>query len=125
MVPQRILVVDDTPLNRELAADLLEAAGYAVLQAEDGTGLIERVKRDRPELILLDLKLPGVDGFALARQLKADPATRAVPIVALTADLMPEKQGRALEAGCAAYLRKPLDAGELLQAVTRLLGPKA
>lgn len=125
MALQTVLVVDDTPLNRELAADLLEAAGYAVLQAEDGTGLIERVKRDRPELILLDLKLPGVDGFTLARQLKADPATRAVPIVALTADLMPEKQGRALEAGCAAYLRKPLDAGELIQTVTRLLSPKA
>ena len=120
-----ILVVDDVPINRELAVDLLEAAGYAVLQAEDGAGLIERVKRDRPDLILLDLKLPGVDGFTLARRLKADPATRAVPIVALTADLMPEKRGRALEAGCAGYLRKPLDAGELIQAVTRLLGPRA
>ena len=75
-----ILVVEDDPLSRELVADLLEAAGYTVLQAEDGVGLVERVKRERPALILLDLQLPGVDGFTLARQLKADPEPRAIPL---------------------------------------------
>jgi CheY-like chemotaxis protein len=122
MPPRTVLVVDDHPLNRELAGDVLEAAGYTVLQAEDGDGLLQRVKRERPDVILLDLRLPGLDGFTLARQLKADPATRRIPVVAVTADLMPERQGRALAAGCDGYLRKPLDARELLEAVSRLIG---
>lgn len=121
MPPRTVLVVDDTPLNRELANDVLATAGYTVLEAEDGNGLLERVKRERPDIILLDLKLPGVDGFTLARQLKADPAIRRIPIVAATADVMPEKQGRALTAGCDAYVRKPLNAKDLLQLVARLL----
>lgn len=120
-----ILVVDDHPLNRELVADLLEPAGYTVLQAEDGTGLVARVQRERPDLILLDLKLPGPDGFTLARQLKAHSETRGVPVVAVTADLLPDKQAWALEAGCDGYLRKPLDPQELFEVVTRLLGRTA
>ncbi len=121
MPPRTVLVVDDHPLNRELAADVLGMAGYTVLEAGDGGDLLERVKRERPDLILLDLKLPGEDGFTLARRLKADPATKAIPVVALTADLMPEKQGRALAAGCAAFLRKPLNPTELLELISRLL----
>lgn len=125
MAHQTILVVDDHPLNRELVADLLESAECTVLQAEDGVGLIERVKREKPDLILLDLKLPGPDGFTLARQLKTDPATRAVPIVALTADLLPDKRAWALEAGCDGFLRKPVDARELVETVARFLQRKA
>lgn len=125
MAHQTILVVDDHPLNRELVADLLDSADCTVLQAEDGVGLIERVKREKPDLILLDLKLPGPDGFTLARQLKADPATRAVPIVALTADLLPDKRAWALKAGCDGFLRKPVDARELVETVARFLGGKA
>lgn len=125
MSRRTILVVDDHPLNRELLADLLEPAGYTVLQAEDGTGLLERVQRERPDLILLDLKLPGLDGFTLARQLKAHSGTRGVPVVAITADLLPDKQAWALEAGCDGYLRKPLDPQELFEVVTRMLGRTA
>ena len=75
----KILVVEDNPLNRELVVDVLEAAGYTVLQAEDGVGILERVKQEQPHLILLDLQLPGMDGFTIARQLAADPATRRIP----------------------------------------------
>ena len=121
MPPRTVLVVDDHPLNRELAADVLGMAGYTVLEAGDGGDLLERVKRERPNLILLDLKLPGEDGFTLARRLKADRATKAIPVVALTADVMPEKQGRALAAGCAVYLRKPINATDLLEVISRLL----
>jgi len=121
MPPRTVLVVDDHPLNRELAADVLGMAGYTVLEAGDGGDLLERVKRERPNLILLDLKLPGEDGFTLARRLKADRATKAIPVVALTADVMPEKQGRALAAGCAAFLRKPLNPTDLLEVISRLL----
>lgn len=122
MARRTILVVEDNPLNRELVVDLLEAAGYTVLQAEDGLGLLERVKQEQPDLILLDLQLPGVDGFTLARQLKADPETQAIPLIAMTAYAMPGDQAQALEAGCNGYLPKPLNTKELLQTITRILG---
>jgi len=117
-----ILVVEDNPLNRELVVDLLEGAGYAVLQAEGGVGLLERVKAAQPGLILLDLQLPGLDGVTLARQLKANPATREIPVLAMTAYARLEDQERAMEAGCDGYLRKPLDTQGFLQAVARHLG---
>ena len=122
MAHRTILVVEDNPLNRELVVDLLEGAGYTVLQADEGVGLLERVKAGQPGLILLDLQLPGLDGVTLARQLKADPATREIPVVAMTAYARLEDQERAMEAGCDGYLRKPLDTQGFLQAVARHLG---
>ena len=122
MAHQTVLVVEDNPLNRELVVDLLEGAGYTVLQADEGVGLLERVKAGQPGLILLDLQLPGLDGVTLARQLKADPATREIPVLAMTAYARLEDQERAMEAGCDGYLRKPLDTQGFLQAVARHLG---
>ena len=121
MARRVILVVEDNPFNRELVVDLLQAAGYTVLQAEDGVGLPERVKQERPDLILLDLHLPGVDGITLARHLKADPETRGIPLLALTADARQEKQARALEAGFEGYLTKPLDTNGLVQTIGQIL----
>ena len=117
-----VLVVEDDPLSRELVLDLLAAAGYAVLQVEDGVGLLERVRRERPALILLDLQLPGVDGFTLARQLTADPLTRGTPLLAATAHAQPEVVALALQAGCVAVLSKPLDMQGLVSTVARLVG---
>jgi len=122
MAHRPILVVEDNPLNRELVVDLLEGAGYTVLQADEGVGLLERVKAAQPGLILLDLQLPGLDGVTLARQLKADRATREIPVLAMTAYARLEDQERAMEAGCDGYLRKPLDTQGFLQAVARHLG---
>lgn len=122
MAHRTILVVEDNPLNRELVVDLLEGAGYTVLQAEGGVGLLDRVKAAQPGLILLDLQLPGLDGVTLARQLKADRATREIPVLAMTAYARLEDQERAMEAGCDGYLRKPLDTQGFLQAVARHLG---
>jgi len=122
MIHRTILVVEDNPLNRELVVDLLEGAGYTVLQADEGVGLLERVKAAQPGLILLDLQLPGLDGVTLARQLKADRATREIPVLAMTAYARLEDQERAMEAGCDGYLRKPLDTQGFLQAVARHLG---
>ena len=119
---EKILVVEDNQLNRELIVDLLEAAGYAVLQADDGLGFLERVKRERPALVLLDIQLPGVDGFTLVRQLKADAETRGIPVIVTTAYARAESRAQALAAGCDGYLPKPLDTQELVQAVARLLG---
>ncbi len=117
-----ILVVEDHPLNRELVVDLLEAAGYTVRQAADGRGLLARVQTERPGLILLDLQLPGVDGLTLARQLTADPATRRIPLLAMSAYAQPEEEAQAMAAGCAGFLAKPLDTRALVQTVSRLLG---
>ena len=117
-----ILVVEDHPLNRELVVDLLEAAGYTVRQAADGRGLLERVQVERPALILLDLQLPGVDGFTLARQLTAEPATRDIPVLATSAFAHPEEQAQAMAAGCRGVLAKPLDTRAVIATVARLLG---
>jgi two-component system, cell cycle response regulator DivK len=116
-----ILIVEDNHVSRELAIELLTAAGYIVLEAEDGRGLIERVKRERPNLILMDLQLPHIDGLTLTRQLKADAETREIPVVMATAYTQPEQEAMALEAGCAGYLTKPLDVQILRKTVARLL----
>lgn len=117
-----ILVVEDNQASRELAVELLTAAGYIVLEAEDGLGLIERVKRERPNLILMDLQLPHIDGLTLTRQLKADAETREIPVLAATAYTQPEQKVRVLEAGCADYLTKPLDIKAVLSTIARFLG---
>lgn len=117
-----ILVVEDHPVHLELAVDLLEAAGYTVLQAEDGSGLVDRVKAARPDLIILDLQLPGVDGLTLARELTADPACRQIPVLAVSAFATPGGQAQVKAAGCAGFLTKPLDTRGLVQTVARVLG---
>ena len=122
MAHQTIMVVEDNPLNRELVVDLLEGAGYTVLQADGGVGLLERVKLGLPALVLLDLQLPGLDGVTLAAQLKADPATREIPVLVMSAYARLEDQERAKAAGCDGYLCKPLDTQGLLQSIARLLG---
>lgn len=122
MKPKTVLIVDDHPLSRELVVDLLEPAGYTVLQAEDGLGLLERAQAERPDLILLDLQLPGVDGFTLARQLTAHPATRQIPILAMSAHASPEKRAQVMAAGFAEFLTKPLDTQAVLKTVARFLG---
>lgn len=122
MANNTILVVEDHPLSRELVVELLTTLGYTVLEAEDGRGLLERVRRERPNLILLDLHLPGLDGFALTRDLKADPITQGIPILAVSAYGRPEVQAQALAAGCCGFLAKPFDTRGFLATVARLLG---
>ncbi|WP_337286373.1 response regulator [Candidatus Methylomirabilis sp.] len=121
MTRDAILIVEDHEVSRELAVALLTAAGYTVLEAEDGRGLLDRVKRERPSLILMDLQLPHIDGFTLTRQLKADAETCQIPVLAATAYAQPEQEIKALEAGCVGYLTKPLDVQTLLKTVARLL----
>jgi CheY-like chemotaxis protein len=121
MTQAAILIVEDDPLSLELAQAILGTAGYTVLSAEDGVGLLERVKAERPDLILMDMQLPGVDGLTLVRYLKADDETRSIPVVMATAYTLSEARAKALEAGCAAYLTKPLDSRTLLQTVADAL----
>jgi two-component system cell cycle response regulator DivK len=105
----QILVVEDNPMNMELAVDLLETYGYEITPAEDGFKALERVKGTKFDLILLDMQLPGMDGPEVLEKLKADPATSAVPVVALTAHAMSGDAARFMEAGCAGYISKPID----------------
>lgn len=116
-----ILVVDDHPLSRELVVDLLEAVGYTVLQTEDGIGLLERVLAELPDLILLDLQLPGVDGVTLARQLLGNPATRQIPILAMSAHASHGRRAEVLAAGFAEFFPKPLNTRAVVSTVARFL----
>jgi two-component system cell cycle response regulator DivK len=121
MTTTRVLVVEDHPLNRELAEAILERAGYDVVLAEDGETALETVAARRPDVILLDIDLPGISGLDVARQLKADPGTRAIPVVALTAYAMVGDEERVRAAGCDDYVTKPIERPKLLGAVERAL----
>jgi CheY-like chemotaxis protein len=104
-----ILIVDDSPINLKLARVLLAAAGHEVRTAADAREALEALKGWRPALILMDIQLPGMDGLSLTRQLKHDPATRDIVVVALTAYAMKGDDEKAFASGCAGYITKPLD----------------
>jgi len=116
-----VLVVDDHDLNRELAREVLERRGCRVLLARDGEEGIARARQDHPQLVLRDLAMPRKDGFAVARELKSDPATAHIPLVALTALAMRGDDERVLQAGFDGYLPKPLERGALDAALARHL----
>jgi CheY-like chemotaxis protein len=107
--PPRVLVVDDNELNLELAGYILEADGFAVACVADDLQAMCAVAEFKPDLILMDIQLPGRDGLTLTRVLKADPLTRQVVIVAFTAYAMKGDEARLLAAGCDGYLSKPID----------------
>ena len=117
----QILVVEDNPMNMELAVDLLETYGYEITPAEDGFKALERVKETKFDLILLDMQLPGIDGPEVLERLKADPATSAVPVVALTAHAMSGDAKRFMEAGCAGYISKPIDVHQFKPTVAQYI----
>ena len=107
----RVMVVDDHALNIELVRFILEAEGWAVATAADAQQALQQMPSFAPDLILMDIQLPGVDGLTLTRRLKADPATRHVVIVAFTAYAMKGDEARMLAAGCDGYVSKPIDVG--------------
>jgi CheY-like chemotaxis protein len=116
-----ILVVDDNPINLKLVSDLLAFEGYRVLKAEDGEQAAVSVEAEPPDLILLDVDLPGIDGLTLTRRLKSDVRTGDIIIVALTAFAMKADRQRAMAAGCDAYVTKPIDTRGLPGQVAQLL----
>ncbi|MFN7954294.1 MAG: response regulator [bacterium] len=121
MAGEKVLLVEDQPLNRELATDLLEIAGFTVCQAESGERAIQVARAESPGIILMDISLPGMDGLAATRILRADPRFRSVPIVALTAHAMKGDEDRALNAGCDGYITKPIETASFAQRVTEIL----
>ncbi len=121
----RILVVDDNPANATLLAFLLEKNGYEIRTAADADEALEILEGFLPRLIMMDLQLPGMDGLALTRKLKADPATRGIIIIALTAYAMKGDEERARAAGCDGYVSKPIDTRALPGVVANFLSPTA
>jgi CheY-like chemotaxis protein len=120
--PPRILIVDDNPVNLKLAASVLEFAGYEIVAAVDANQALDVIRQTPPDLILMDIGLPGMDGFTLTRQLKADPVTRHIGIVALTASAMKGDDQKAKAAGCDGYITKPIDTRKFADQVAETLG---
>ncbi len=114
-----ILIVEDEPRNLTLLRDLLQVSGYKTIEAADGEQGVELAKSKKPDLILMDVQMPKTDGLEATRILKADAATRNIPIIALTAYVMKGDEERILEAGCDGYLSKPFDIQELLKEVAK------
>jgi two-component system, cell cycle response regulator DivK len=109
MAGEPILVVDDNLLNLKLIHVLLRSEGYVVRSCVDAEQVLEALPSFRPRVILMDLQLPGTDGLTLTRRIKADPATRDIVVIALTADAMKGDEEKARAAGCDGYLSKPID----------------
>jgi CheY-like chemotaxis protein len=118
----RILLVEDNEMNRDVITRRLEMRGFEVTSAEDGERALERAEADAPDLILLDMGLPGIDGWEVARRLKAGERTGAVPIIALTAHVLSEDRARALAAGCDDFDSKPIELDRLLGKIAALTG---
>jgi two-component system cell cycle response regulator DivK len=118
----KILVVEDTEDNRRILRDLLTAAGYDVIEAVDGmTGVAIALER-RPDLILMDIQLPVIDGYEATRRIKADPTTQNIPIIAVTSYALAGDEAKAREAGCNGYVAKPYSPRLLLQKVREFVG---
>jgi two-component system cell cycle response regulator DivK len=113
-----ILLVEDNELNRDMLSRRLQRRGYTVLIAVDGVEGMESARRDRPDLILMDMSLPILDGWEATRRLKADPETRDIPIIGLSAHAMSGDREKALEAGCDDYDTKPVDLARLLEKIS-------
>lgn len=116
-----ILVIEDNPVNLELVTDLLEVAGYDILQAGTAEEGIDTARSAQPDLILMDVRLPGMDGLTATGILKSEDATRHIPVIALTAQAMKGDEEQALASGCDAYLSKPIDTRELPKVIGRVL----
>ena len=118
----RVLLVEDNEMNRDMLSRRLQRNGYEVLTAVDGVDGIALARANSPDLILMDMSLPVLDGWEATRQLKADPATQSIPVIALTAHAMDGDQERALAAGCNDYDTKPIELPRLLGKIAALLG---
>ena len=121
----RILLVEDNEMNRDMLSRRLKRNGYDVVIAIDGQQGVDMAASEAPDLILMDMSLPVIDGWEATRRVKANEATRGIPVIALTAHAMAGDREKAIEAGCEDYDTKPVEITRLLEKITNLLGPKA
>ena len=118
----KILLVEDNEMNRDMLTRRLERKGFEVVIAVDGQAGVDMASSTRPDIILMDLSLPVMDGWEATRKIKADPATQSIPVIALTAHAMAGDEQKALAAGCNDYDTKPIDLKRLLGKIEKLLG---
>jgi CheY-like chemotaxis protein len=121
MSKPRVLIVEDNVDNYELVRFLLERAGYQVLSAANGVEGVDAAKREQPDLILMDLSMPEMDGWKATAHLKSDAETRLIPVLALTAHTLPGDRKRAIDAGCDGYISKPIKVASFDKLVATLL----
>ena len=122
---KNILLVEDNEVNRRLAGFLLRSHGYQVREATTAAAAFEMVEKERPDLIVMDIQLPGMDGLEITRKLKEQPATADIPVIAVTSYAMKGDREKALAAGCAGYVTKPIDKNTFIQEVAAHLGNKS
>ncbi|HET7190650.1 MAG TPA: response regulator [Pseudolabrys sp.] len=118
---KRILVVEDQEDNRQILRDLLGSAGYDLIEAENGEEALAAVSKHRPDLVLMDIQLPVMDGYEATRRLKADPEFKAIPVIVVTSYALSGDEGKAREAGCDAYVTKPYSPRLLLAKIKEFL----
>jgi two-component system cell cycle response regulator DivK len=118
---QRILVIEDHEENRRLLRDLLTSVGYELIEAVTGEEGLTSAEAQLPDLILMDIQLPGIDGYEVTRRIKAKPALSHIPVIAVTSYALSGDDVKALEAGCDAYVTKPFDPAELLEKIGSFL----
>jgi CheY-like chemotaxis protein len=121
MEKKTILVVEDNPLNMKLVKGLLKIGKYHMLEANDAETGIQLIRSQQPDLVLMDIQLPGMDGLAATKILKEDPSVEKIPIVALTSYAMQGDKEKAMEAGCTGYIAKPIDTRKFLETVSQYL----
>jgi CheY-like chemotaxis protein len=118
----RLLYVEDNEMNRDMLSRRLQRRGFEVLIASDGEQGVAMAAAEKPDLILMDMSLPVLDGWQATRRLKAAPETKGIPVIGLTAHAMATDRDKCLEAGCDDYDTKPVELGRLLEKIERLLG---
>lgn len=119
----KILLVEDNEMNRDMLSRRLQKRGYEIVMALDGAQGVELAQTAAPDLILMDMSLPVMDGWEATRRIKANPDTHKIPIIALTAHAMSDDRAKAMEAGCDEYDTKPIDLERLLPKIQKLLSP--
>src|SRR5262247_3411351 len=124
MAEKKILLVEDNPVNRRLAVFLLRSQGYEVHEATTAQEALELLEKERADLIVMDIQLPGMDGLEVTRRIKAHPATADIPVIDLTSYAMKGDREKALAAGCVGYVTKPIDKNIFIQEIAARLGAK-
>ena len=118
---KRILVVEDQPDNRQIIRDMLADTGYEITEAENGAEALAAIAKARPDLILMDIQLPVMDGYAATHRIKTDPALKSIPIIAVTSYALSGEEKKAREAGCDDYVPNPYSPQQLLAKIRRYL----
>ena len=124
-MPKKVLIVEDNDLNLKLFRDLLEANGYETVETKEGLNAVELARRERPDLILMDIQLPEISGLDVTKRIKADKTIASIPVVAVTAFAMKDDEEKILRAGCEAYLSKPISIMSFLETVKKFLNDSA